>query len=71
MVFVKATRNEVIGKCIEGIKVEVSGEILKTVLVCSGFVRFGAQCLFGVVVWLHLVQWCQALEDVLGILLRR
>jgi hypothetical protein len=40
-----AIGSEVIGECVEGIRVEVRREVLRMVLVCPGFFRFGGQCL--------------------------
>ena len=45
-----ATGSQVIGEFVEGIRVEVRGKVLRMVLVCPGFFRFGAQCLVGSVV---------------------
>jgi len=42
-----ATGSEVIGERVEGIRVEVRGEVLRVVLVCPVFFRFGAQRLDG------------------------
>ena len=47
MASVMATGSEVIGECVEGIRVEVGGKVLRVVLVCPGFFRFGAQRLDG------------------------
>ena len=40
MASVMAIGSEVIGECVEGIRVEVSREILKMALVCPGFFGF-------------------------------
>jgi nitrogenase molybdenum-iron protein alpha/beta subunit len=53
MASVMATGSEVIGECVEGIRVEVRREVLRVVLVCPGFFRFGVQCLIGSVVRLR------------------
>ena len=53
MAFVMAIESEVVGECVEGIRVEVRREVLKMVLVCPGILRFGAQCLVGSVVRLR------------------
>ena len=53
MASVMAIGSEVIGECVEGIRVEVSREVLRVVLVCPGFFRFGALCLIGSVVRLR------------------
>ena len=49
MASVMAIGSEVIGECVEGIRVEAR----RMVLVCPGFFRFGAQCLIGSVVRLR------------------
>ena len=48
-----AIESEVFGSCVEGIRVEVGGKVLRMVLVCPGIFRFGAQCLTGSVVRLR------------------
>ena len=53
MAFVMAIGSEVVGECIEGIRVEVGVKILRMVLVCPGFFRFGALCLNGSVIRLR------------------
>ena len=53
MASVMAIGSEVIGECVEEIRIEVGRKILRMVLVCPGFFRFGAQCLIGSVVWLR------------------
>ena len=53
MASVMAIGSEVIGECVEGIRVEVRREVLRVVLVCPGFFRFCAQCLIGSVVRLR------------------
>ena len=42
-----ATGSEVIGECVEGIRVEVRREVLKMVLVCPGFFGFALRVLMG------------------------
>ena len=42
-----------IGEFVEGISVEVGSEVLKMVVVCPGFFRFGVQCLVGSVIRLR------------------
>ena len=66
MAFVMAIGSEVIGECVEGIRVEVRREVLRVVLVYPGSFPFGAQCLIGSVVRLRGVQWCQVSEAVWG-----
>jgi len=53
MASVMAIGSEVIGECVEGIRVEIRREVLRMVLVCTLFFLFVAQCLIGSVVRLH------------------
>jgi len=53
MVSVMGMGSEVSSECIERIRVEVRREVLRVVLVCPGFFRFGVQCLIGSVVRLR------------------
>ena len=47
MASVMAIGNEVIGEWVEGIRVEVSREILKLALICPGFFGFALRASFG------------------------
>ena len=42
-----AIGSEVIGECVEGIRVEVGGKVLRVVLVCPGFFGFALSVLLG------------------------
>ena len=53
MASVMAIRSEVIGECIEGIRVEIRRKILGIALVLPWIFRLGAQCLVGSVVRLR------------------
>jgi hypothetical protein len=53
MASVMAIGSEVIGERVERIRVEVRREVLRLVLMCPGFFRFGAQCLIGLVIGLR------------------
>ena len=48
-----ATGSEVLGECVEGTMVEARREVLRVVLVCPGFFRFGVLCLNGSVIRLR------------------
>ena len=47
MASVMAIGSEVIGECVEGIRVEARREVLKMVLVCPGFFVFALSVLIG------------------------
>ena len=47
MASVMAIGSEVIGECVEGIRVEVGGKVLRMVLVCPGFFGFALRVLMG------------------------
>jgi hypothetical protein len=42
-----AIGSEVIGECVEGIRVEVGGKVLRIVLLCTGFFGFALSVLMG------------------------
>jgi hypothetical protein len=56
-----AIGSEVIGECVEGIRVEVGGKVLRMVLVCPGFFDWVLSVLTAMVVRLRRVQGCQVL----------
>ena len=47
MASVMAMGSEVVGECVEGIRVEVGGKVLRMVLVCPGFFGFALSVLMG------------------------
>ena len=47
MASVMAIGSEVIGECVEGIRVEVRREVFRLVLVCPGFFGFALRVLMG------------------------
>ena len=44
MAFVMAIESDVIGECVEAIRVEARREVLRMVLVCPGIFQFGGKC---------------------------
>jgi hypothetical protein len=56
-----AIGSEVIGECVEGIRVEVGGKVLRMVLVCPGFFDWVLSVLMAMVVRLRRAQGCQVL----------
>ena len=47
MASVMAMGSEVVGECVEGIRVEVRGKVLRMVLVCPGFFDLALIALLG------------------------
>ena len=47
MASVMVTGSEVVGECVDGIRVEVRAKVLKMALVCPGFFGFALRVLMG------------------------